>query len=53
MSTVTGKGQITLPKPLCDRLDLKAGSQVDFVVNASGEIVLRPAKKPLNKAAEA
>ena len=53
MSTVTSKGQITLPKPLRDRLELKAGSQVDFVVNASGEIVLKPAKKPLNKAAEA
>ena len=53
MSTVTSKGQITLPKPLRDRLELKAGSQVDFVVNASGEIGLKPAKKPLNKAAEA
>ena len=53
MSTVTSKGQITLPKPLRDRLQLKAGSQVDFVVNTSGEVVLKPAKNPLNKAAEA
>ena len=53
MSTVTSKGQITLPKPLRDRLELKAGSQVDFVVNASGDVILKAAKKPLNKAAEA
>ena len=53
MSTVTSKGQIILPKPLRDRLELKAGSQDDFVVNASGEIVLKLAQKPLNKAAEA
>ena len=53
MSIVNRKGQITLPKLLRDRLELKAGSQVDFVVKADAEIVLKPAKKPQNKAAEA
>ena len=53
MSTVTSKGQITLPKPLRDRLGLQPGAQVDFVLNANGEVVLRPAKKPLAKAAQA
>ena len=38
MSTVTSKGQITLPKPLRDRLGLAPGAQVDFVVNASGKL---------------
>ncbi len=52
MTTLTSKGQITLPKPLRDRLGLKTGAQVDFVVNANGEIVLKPAKKPLPKAAQ-
>ena len=53
MTTLTSKGQITLPKPLRDRLGLKTGAQVDFVVNEKGEIVLKPAKKPLPKAAQA
>ena len=53
MSTITSKGQITLPKPLRERLGLAPGAQVDFVVNASGEVVLKPAKKPLAKAAQA
>jgi antitoxin PrlF len=53
MTTLTSKGQITLPKPLRDRLGLKTGAQVDFVVNDKGEIVLKPAKKPLPKAAQA
>ncbi len=53
MSTVTSKGQITLPKSLRDRLGLQAGAQVDFVVNADGEVVLQPAKKPMAEAAKA
>jgi antitoxin PrlF len=53
MTTLTSKGQITLPKPLRDRLGLKAGAQVDFVVNTSGEIVLKPAQKALTNAAKA
>jgi antitoxin PrlF len=52
MTKLTSKGQVTLPKPLRDRLGLKTGPQVDFVVNASGEIVLIPAKKPLPNAAQ-
>ncbi len=52
MSTVTSKGQITLPKQLRERLGLHAGSQVDFVVNAAGEVVLQPAKKLAVKSAE-
>jgi antitoxin PrlF len=52
MGTVTSKGQVTVPKLLRDRLGIKPGSQVDFIVNAHGEIVLQPAKKPVNKAAD-
>jgi AbrB family looped-hinge helix DNA binding protein len=41
-STLTSKGQITLPKEVRDQLRLKAGSKIDFVTNSSGQIVLRP-----------
>jgi antitoxin PrlF len=29
-TTVTSKGQVTIPKPVRDRLNIKPGSQVDF-----------------------
>ena len=39
-TTVTSKGQVTIPKRVRDRLDIKAGSQVDFALTADGQIVL-------------
>jgi antitoxin PrlF len=44
MSTVTTKGQVTVPKIVRDYLGLKAGSAVTFERLATGEVVLRPAK---------
>jgi antitoxin PrlF len=40
MSTVTSKGQVTLPKKLREALGLKAGSEVEFELDA-GRIVVR------------
>lgn len=47
-TTVTEKGQVTIPKPFRDQFALTAGAKVDFVVNADGDLVLRRAdgKKP-------
>ena len=41
-ATMTSKGQITVPAELRAKLGLRAGVKVDFVTNASGEVVLRP-----------
>ena len=42
-STVTSKGQTTIPKRIRDRLNLKAGDRVEFVVEGNGKVVLVPA----------
>jgi antitoxin PrlF len=45
-TTVTSKGRVTVPKSVREYLGLKAGSAVAFERVASGEIVLRPVKRP-------
>ena len=40
-STLTSKGQITLPKAIRDRLGVETGDEVDFVANERGDIVVR------------
>ena len=35
-ATVTSKGQITLPKPIRQRLGIETGSRIRFVVDARG-----------------
>jgi antitoxin PrlF len=39
-TTVTSKGQVTIPKPVRDRLNIKAGSQVEFELAEDGRVVL-------------
>jgi antitoxin PrlF len=42
LATLTSKGQLTLPKDIRDQLSLKAGSRLDFHVNAEGWLLARP-----------
>jgi AbrB family looped-hinge helix DNA binding protein len=39
-TTVTRKGQVTIPKPVRDRLNIKPGSQVDFELAPDGRVVI-------------
>jgi antitoxin PrlF len=43
--TVTSKGQVTIPKPVRDRLGINPGSKVDFEVAEDGRAFLRPVGK--------
>ena len=43
MSTVTVKGQVTIPKPIREVLDIRPGSAVDFIMGPAGDVVLRKA----------
>jgi antitoxin PrlF len=50
-TTVTSKGQVTIPKKVRDQLGITPGSEVDFSLNEQGDVVLakrgrkRPAKQ--------
>ncbi|KPF48832.1 AbrB family transcriptional regulator [beta proteobacterium AAP51] len=43
-TTLTSKGQVTIPKRIRDAMQLAPGTQVEFSVNAAGEVVLHPAR---------
>ena len=42
-TTLTVKGQVTIPKKVREALRLSAGDSVDFAVNAEGQIVVHKA----------
>lgn len=43
-TTLTSKGQVTIPKHVRDALGLAPGTAVDFAVNREGQVVLQKAK---------
>jgi len=45
LSTLTSKGQITIPKAVRDSLRLHSGDKVEFVITESREALLRPITK--------
>lgn len=44
-STMTSKGQVTIPKSVRERLGLEAGVILEFVENGAGEVVLRKSEE--------
>jgi antitoxin PrlF len=50
-TTVTSKGQVTIPKPLRDRLGIRPGTAVRFELAPDGRVTLtkvgkKPSKQP-------
>lgn len=43
VSTLTGKGQTTIPKKIRDHLKLQPGDKIDFIIENRGKVVLEPA----------
>ena len=43
-TTLTSKGQVTIPKRIRDEMHLLPGAPVEFSINAAGEVVLHPAR---------
>jgi AbrB family looped-hinge helix DNA binding protein len=42
---MTSKGQVTIPKRIRDYLGLKPGSEVEFITDAGGQIVVNGHRK--------
>lgn len=49
MTTVTSKGQVTIPKRMRELLGIEPGSAVDFELTPAGEVVLRHGKRKVAK----
>jgi antitoxin PrlF len=41
---LTSKGQITIPKQVRERLNLRTGDRVEFTIEGEDRVVLRPAR---------
>ena len=41
-ATINSRGQVTLPKPIRDRLGLKAGDRIAFTIEDDGRLVVTP-----------
>ena len=48
-TTITRKGQVTVPKRIRNALGINPGTQVAFEVNKDGEVVLRKAGRTHRK----
>ncbi len=46
-STLTSKGQTTVPKDIRDHLKLEPGDRIEFLLDELGRVFLVPAKLPL------
>jgi AbrB family looped-hinge helix DNA binding protein len=45
LSTLTSKGQITIPKALRDSMSIDTGDKVEFIINEQNEVIIKPITK--------
>lgn len=48
-STVTTKGQVTIPKQIMNILNIDKGDRVEFVVDANGTVTIWPVTSDVTK----
>ena len=49
LSTVTSKGQITIPKKIRDKLKLRTGDKVELALIGDNEISIKPVSKTVDE----
>ena len=47
-TTMTSKGQVTIPKDIRDSLHLNTGDKIEFILTQSKEVILRPITKKVD-----
>lgn len=47
-TTLTSKGQVTIPKNIRDFIGLHSGDKIEFVITEKNEILLRPITKKVD-----
>ncbi|NLL59176.1 MAG: AbrB/MazE/SpoVT family DNA-binding domain-containing protein [Firmicutes bacterium] len=48
ITTVTKKGQVTIPRIVREKLQINCGDKVEFTFNKQGQVVLQPVKTNLD-----
>jgi AbrB family looped-hinge helix DNA binding protein len=48
ITTVTKKGQVTIPRIIREKLQINCGDKVEFTFNKQGQVVLQPVKTNLD-----
>ena len=49
IATISSKGQLTIPKPIRDRLSLRAGDKVTFYLEDDGAVRFAPVIYPVTR----
>jgi len=49
ITTITTKGQVTIPKEIREYLNIDTGSKVDFVIDENGIVTLIPLNVPVQR----
>ena len=47
-TTLTSKGQVTIPKNVRDIIGLHTGDKIEFVITDNNEVILRPITKKVD-----
>lgn len=47
-TTLTSKGQVTIPKNVRDSLGLHVGDKIEFILTENNEVLLRPITKKVD-----
>ena len=48
-ATLTSKGQITVPKPIRERLNIQPGDRIHFLIEDDGTITFMPVKSDVRE----
>jgi AbrB family looped-hinge helix DNA binding protein len=48
VSTITSKGQVTIPKEIREKLMLATGDKIEFVLTNDREVLIRPVSKKVD-----